>query len=447
MIVPRDRLVFWTAFLGLALAVGYAIEPGMIGVVALACAALAAIAAADAAFSLGRLDGVEASFPPVTRLTKDREGPLELEIKNEKQKSINIRLGLLPPRDLAMNGRELDVVLPEGAALSRIQIPVTPLRRGVFHLENVYLETASALGLWSTRKTSAARGEVRAYPNTLHEQKNLAALFLNRGMFGVHAQRQVGKGREFEKLREYVPGDGYEDVHWKATAKRGFPVTKVFQIERTQEIYVVIDSSRLSARTVESVGNGSGETTQLERFITAAMVLGLVAEKQGDLFGVVAFSDKVNRFVRARNGKAHYGAVRDALYALEPDPVNPDFGEVFSFIKTRMRRRALLIFLTNLDDPVLAENFVDKLPVLSGSHLVLVNMLTAPGVAPLFSSPDVANIDGVYEKLGGHLVWQRLKELEGALNRRGAPMSMIANEGLCPELVSQYIGVKRRQLL
>ena len=55
----------------------------------------------------------------------------------------------------------------------------------------------------------------------LTERKNLAALFLNRGSFGVHAQRQVGKGRDFEKLREYIPGDGYDEIHWKATAKRG----------------------------------------------------------------------------------------------------------------------------------------------------------------------------------------------------------------------------------
>ena len=87
--------------------------------------------------------------------------------------------------------------------------------------------------------------EIRVYPNLVTERKNLAALFLNRGSFGLHAQRQLGKGREFEKLREYVPGDGYDELHWKATARRGRPITKVYQIERTQEVYVVIDASRL----------------------------------------------------------------------------------------------------------------------------------------------------------------------------------------------------------
>jgi len=103
-----------------------------------------------------------------------------------------------------------------------------------------FLEHAQALPL---------PGEIRVYPNLHPERRNLAGLFLNRGAFGIHAQRQVGKGRDFEKLREYIPGDSYDEIHWKATAKRGHPVTKVFQVERTQEIVVVIDSSRLSAKS------------------------------------------------------------------------------------------------------------------------------------------------------------------------------------------------------
>ena len=88
------------------------------------------------------------------------------------------------------------------------------------------------------------------------------------------------------------PGDGFDEIDWKATARRARPITRVFQIERTQEVYAVIDTSRLSARG-----------TTLDRFVSAALALGLAAERQGDLFGLVAFSDKLRQFVRARNGK------------------------------------------------------------------------------------------------------------------------------------------------
>jgi hypothetical protein len=105
------------------------------------------------------------------------------------------------------------------------------------------------------------------------------------------------------------------------------------------------------------------------------------------------------------------------------------------------------MFLTNLDDPVLAEDFVRNLDMLARHHLVLVNMLTPPDVDPLFTRPDVHAADDLYRKLAGHIQWHKLRELETVLKRRGVSMSLLKNEMMCPQLVSQYINVKRRQLL
>jgi uncharacterized protein (DUF58 family) len=321
------------------------------------------------------------------------------------------------------------------------------------------------LGFWAVRQRVPARSEIRVYPNLLGERRDLAAFFLRRGSFGVHAQRQIGKGREFEKLREYLPGDGFDEVHWKATAKRGRPITKVFQIERTQEVYVVVDASRLSARAVKgsapareaapengdpalgAASAGPPKETTLERYLTAALVLGLAAEKQGDLFGLLTFSNQVESFIRARNGKAHFSACRDALYRLEAKPVTPDFDEVCAFIRLRLRRRALLVILTALDDPVVAESFVRNVDLIRRQHLVVVNMLPPPGVAPVFSNPDVTTVDDLYGQLGGHLLWQNLRELEKVLQRRGVRFSLLKDERLSAQLVSQYLDVKRRQAL
>ena len=110
-------------------------------------------------------------------------------------------------------------------------------------------------------------------------------------------------------------------------------------------------------------------------------------------------------------------------------------------------RRALLIFLTSLDDPVLAEGFVRNLDLIRRQHLVVVNMLQPPGVAPVFSSPNVTTDDDLYERLGGHLQWQNLRELEKVLQRRGVRFSLLKNERLSADLVSQYLDVKRRQAL
>ncbi len=185
----------------------------------------------------------------------------------------------------------------------------------------------------------------------------------------------------------------------------------------------------------------------MERFVTAALIMGLAAERQGDLFGILTFDDKVRNFVRAKNGKTHYNACRDALYTLQPRGVTPDFDELFAFLGFRLRRRALLVFLTNLDDFVLAESFVRNMDYVCRRHLVLVNMMKPPRARPLFSGPGVGSVDDLYWDLGGHFLWVSLRGLEKGLQRQGVRFSLLDNEKICTHLVSQYIDVKQRQLL
>ncbi len=452
MIVPRSRLLFWVAAIILPFALIAAVAPATLAVSLLFIGGLFLVAIVDAFGVQKNLTGISVELPPVVRLSKDRETKLELRIRNQRQQKKLLRLGIALPREIKTENEEMDTILPAQSEWSRLTWPCTPIKRGNFRLSSVFIETSSPLGFWSARKKISVNSELRVYPNLLGERKNLAALFLNRGAFGLHSQRQVGKGRDFEKLREYVPGDGYDEIHWKATARRGKPITKVFQIERTQEVYVIVDASRLSARAPEQKNQSrtadiKPATSVLERFVTAALVLGLAAEQQGDFFGLVTFTNKVEKFVRAKNGQAHYNACRDALYTLEPKIVTPDFDELATFLRLRLRRRSLLVFLTALDDPALAENFVRNIELLRRQHLVLVNMIQPPGVKPIFTDPAVNSVDDLYQQLGGHLQWQNLRELQKVLQRLGVQFSLLGNERLSAELVSQYLNVKQRQIL
>ena len=441
MIVPRPRLLFWTGALAVPLAFAAAGRP----VTTIAFGTFAGfliVAVADALAARGCLRGLDVELPDLVRLTVDRPSGIEIRVTNGTELGRRVRLGLTLPREFETPHDHRLVDLPAGSAQSRLDWSCTPRRRGRFVARGAFLEDTSPLGLWDVRRLFATRSELRVYPNLVSEGRSVAALFLRQGSLGIHARRQVGKGREFEKLREYIPGDGLDDVHWKATAKRGHPVTKVFQVERTQEVYVVLDASRLSARSW-----GEPKHPALDRFVTAALVLALAAERQGDLFGLVAFSDRVLSFLRARRGEAHFGACREALYTLEPQIVTPDFEEIAAFLRLRLRRRALLLFLTDLDDPVLAESFVKGLGLLARHHLVLVGMLRPGEARPVFSGPDVARLEDLYRALAGHIVWHNLQELSEVLKTRGATFLLLDRETLSADLVTRYIDIKRRQAL
>jgi uncharacterized protein (DUF58 family) len=459
MIVPRTRLLLWFAILVVPFATLAGLVPGTAAIAVAAIALFVLVVAIDALLASRLLNGVGLELTPLIRATQDRTFSIAVSVRNPSRSSRVLRIALAFPPELAPSVDEITTQLPAESEWSSFNWSCSGSTRGKFQISNARVETASALGFWSRWQTLRVTSEVRVYPNLARDRNSLAALFLNRGAFGIHAQRQIGRGRDFEKLREYIPGDSIEDIHWKATAKRGHPVTKVYQIERTQEVYVILDASRLSARSVQSsefkvqsskfssTDHEPRTTDALERFITASLVLGLAAEQQGDLFGLLTFSDKIETFIRARNGKSHYHACRDALYTLQAREVAPDFDELSTFIRLRLRRRALLIFLTSLDDPVAAESFVRNMDLLCRQHLVLVNQLQLPGVRPMFSNEKVNSAQEIYPELAGHLRWHGLRELEKVLQRRGVQMSLLQSEKLAVDLVSQYVNVKRRQAL
>ena len=378
------------------------------------------------------LDGVRVELPPLIRMFKDRSA--QVAVRVHRGSARRVRIGVVVPDGIHAESEITDVELP--SETSEFVWTWTARRRGLYRVDAVYLEALSPWGMWQVRRKEPVTMEIRAYPN-LRRNDDLKAL--RQGVSGMHAMRQVGRGREFEKLREYLPGDGLDEIHWKATARRGRPITKVFQVERTQEVYVILDGSRLS-------GRAAGEETVLERSIVASLIVGAAAEKRGDLFGLAAFSDQVDAFVRARNGKAHYAACRDAIYQLHPKAVSPDFDEIATFLRLRLRRRALLLFLTSLDDPVLAENFARATKLLARRHLVLAGMLRPASARRLFEG-DVDSVEDIYRDLAGHISWKRLKELEGSLAMQGVRLSVIDPAHFSTALIGIYDSVKQRQLL
>ena len=448
MIVPRTKLIAWTALIVLpfaALAASWA--PAVLVAVVL-MGGLAAVALLDAGLARSRAAGVRVELAELVRLQKDRPGVLEVRLRNDVLAAREIKLGLGFPAEFETDEEVRAITLPAGADCARIEWSCVPRERGLFMIERAWIEVGSPFGFWGWRAAQAVRAELRVYPNLFAERRNVAAIFLRRTTAGMHAQRAAGQGREFAKLREYLAGDSLGDVHWKAAAKRGQLVTKVHQVERSHEVYVVVDASRLSAREVAAPSTlDPRPSTALERFVTAALILGMAAEQQGDQFGLITFSDRVLSFVRAGGGPAHFGACRDRLYTLQPQPVTPDFEELFTFLKLRLRKRALLIFLTALDDPFLAESFVTSAERLARQHLILVNTLRSDGARPLFADANVAGVDDLYQHLGGHWQWQRQRELEKVLRRRGIRFAALDPAQIAADLVRQHAEVRARELV
>jgi len=385
----------------------------------------------DAALADRRAAALQLRIPESLRLTKNVAANMPVTIENASGGPLTVRIGAVMPEGMASPKLIEETDAPGG--ISRIEWPCTGVVRGDHTLRELHLETISPLGLWQARARRAAACDFRVYPNL--RDKATASLFLKQDP-GMRLRQVVGKGREFDNLRHYLPGDNFEDIHWKATARRGVPVVKLYRVEHAQEVYAIVDASRLSAR--EGI---------LEGYVDAALHLALVAERQGDRFGLVTFGGHIHRLVRARNGMDHFRLCRDTIYNLHAERASPDFRELFAGLQTSLRRRSLLVFFTSLDDALLAETFEREIGLLARRHLVLVNVTRTAGMTPLFAGGPPASIDAAYDGLAGQMLWNRMRALTLALSNRGVRLSVVDPGRIKQQVTAEYLDVKRRQVL
>jgi len=432
MLVPSPRLLLVSVVVALPLASLGGMFPNMTVACAAGLVLCAAVVAFDAVAALRRIAGVALSTPRFIRLTKDVAAGFPVTVEQRGEAPAALRLGINLPAGMETETPVLDVFAPHGASV--LEWPCTGRARGDHALRELYVEAGSPLGLWLARQPRPLDFSFRVYPNL--RDRATAALFLKTASLGMRVRRQVGKGREFENLRHYLPGDSFEDIHWKATAKRGFPAVKLYRVEHAQEVYAILDASRLSAR--EGI---------LESFVDAALHLALVADKQGDRFGLVTFSDRTHKFVRARSGMGHFRLCRETIYNLHAQRVSPDFRDVFTSLQLNLRRRSLLVFFTSLDDALLADSFERDIPLLARRHLVLVYVGRTAALHPLYTGEAVQDLDGLYSGLAGQMLWNRMRALQIALQNRVVKLTVTDPERIKMQVTAGYLDVKRRQIL
>jgi uncharacterized protein (DUF58 family) len=448
MIAPRPGLIGWGAAIVLPLTILSTLLPSWRTLTLPAIALFVVVALLDLLWNWRKHRDLEFVFSDTVRTITGRSFELPLRLSAISAQSGAIRVALALPSSFSMVTVDTLLTLKSGESPLPILLELRAKSRGIFLISQLFFDWISPIGWWIYRERQPIRCEVRVYPDLTTEGRQLAR-FLKRNEVGIHHYRHLGRGREFEKLREYEPGDGFDTIHWKATAKRRHPITKVYQTEKAQEVYVALDSSRLSGRLVaneykESAGE---QIPTLERAIASSLLLCAAAQSQGDLFGLLTFSDKIDHLVTARSGPAHFNRCRDVLAGLQTRLVSPDFGEIAGTLMARIKRRALIVFLTSLDDPVLSETFLSSMDFVARRHLVLAVMLLAPSVRPLFSPPGVEKIDDIYQNIAGHLHWTRLIELRRQLQQRGIQLCLVSNKSVSLEMVGQYIALKRRQAL
>jgi uncharacterized protein (DUF58 family) len=280
---------------------------------------------------------VEREPPPP--LSIGRANPLPLVVRNAGP-ARRVTVADAAPSGVGLEPARADLDL--GAGEERVvRMQVVPRRRGPVRFAAVDVRVAGPLGMaFRERSHPATAIQAVAWPDVL-QLRDAARLPPGRRPHGERLIRGETAAREFESLRDYVRGDEYRRIAWKATARRGRPVVALHQPERGQTLVLALEAGRLMH------GAGGAGLGKIDRSVNAAVMLAAVAREFGDAVGLVAFSGRplATLMPSARPGQLR--RVVDAVAPLEPDLVEPDWRACLAELMRMSHRRALVVVFSD----------------------------------------------------------------------------------------------------
>lgn len=409
-------------------------------------AAIDAILVFDAILlALVLIDGVFLTVPPralhVERRAPDafsvgRPGEARYRWHNPKGGSARLSVREVLPEILGGPMAPRDLVVPARGERWET-ISVTPVGRGRETAGWLAVRSRGHLGLahWQSRLTLPWR--VTVYPALPASRlKASIAEAARKRETGLRPMRRLGEGRQFESLREWVPGDDTRHIDWKATARRRKVIVRQYEEERRQQVLLVLDAGRLLTAEV------AGEP-RMEYVVRAALWLAFAANHHDDNVGVMVFADEVAHYVAPQRGRRGLRALLDVLATVRPRLVESDYPAAFRYLAVRNRKRALTVFFTDVIDRLASEALVAHVGSLRPRHLPLVVTLRNPDLDRIADRPP-GSVADAYRRAAAEELLAARDDALAEMRARGALVLDVLPDQAAGAVVDAYQELKRR---
>ncbi len=373
------------------------------------------------------------------RLSLGAENPIRLEIHHRGPRLVEFQARDEAPEQFRIETRILSGKVNPRETWRGIY-HVRPLRRGDYQFGDLHLRWRSPLGLLFRQGRVPAAEQVKVFPNLLDVRRYDLLLRRNRLQeMGLRSSRMFGEGTEFERMREYLPDDEFRRINWKATARRRRPVTMEYQTERSQNVITVIDCGRMMQSPVADIA-------KLDYVVNASLFLSYVATGKGDRVGLLTFADSVMHYLSPQQGRGQFYRALELLYAIEPQPVEPNYTHALSYLALKQRRRSLIILFTDLTSGASMNTLVAQVSLLARANLPLVVTISDPDIyAAAHQKPE--NSLGVYERAAAaQLLDERRLTLE-TLHRHGVMTLDVPANQLSIAVINRYLELKGKMAL
>jgi uncharacterized protein (DUF58 family) len=340
------------------------------------------------------------------------------------------------PIQFQIRDQEFRLTLPLGASKT-ITYKLIPVERGVYEFGALNLYVSSAIGLVRRRFIFDLQREVKVYPSYLQMRKyELLAMSNNLVEAGIKKVRRIGHTFEFDRIREYVRGDDYRTVNWKATARKNEFMVNEYEDEKSQQVYSVIDKGRVMKLPFEGM-------SLLDYAINASLVISNIAIQKQDKAGVITFSDKMDALLPADKKSSHMLKILELLYGQTTRFLESNFELLYVTLRTKVRQRSLILLFSNFETLSSLKRQLPFLRKIAMSHLLVVIFFENTELKALLDKPATGTEEIYLKTIAEKFVFEK-RQIVKELARYGIHSVLTAPGDLSANTINKYLELKAR---
>ena len=374
------------------------------------------------------------------RFAMGAETEVRIHIQNASNRSVSLMVKDEYPPQMSLSGMREGRIDVDAQTSATLIYGVKPPRRGRFEFGQTALRFRSRFRLIWCQTRVVEPVTVKVYPNMRRAREAELKALGARSVASSHRKTSWrGEGREFESMRDYVRGDELRHISWTATARRGKLTTRQYQIERDQTILIALDAGRLMTARIE-------QETKLDSAVHATLALLSAAARAGDNAGLVVFGRRIKSYLPPSRGRDHIESALEALYAVEPEMIEPSYANAFEFIAMNSKRRSLVVLLTDLVDEEGSKELLTSLHLLRPRHLPLVVTIADRDLKAVVRQVPGSVRELFTQSVSEEIIHHREAALRLVESIGGLALDVTA-AALAPALLETYLRVKERGLL
>jgi uncharacterized protein (DUF58 family) len=394
----------------------------------------------DTLLLYSRNPGITAKREVADRLSNGDDNHIRIEIENNYGFKAQLKvIDDLPPQFQDRNWYR-DITINSGS-IAIVDYSLKPLQRGEYNFGAINIYAQSPLRLVIRRYTIDQDETVKVYPSYIQMRRyQLLAATNKLQESGAQRLRKLGQSMEFEQIKEYVRGDDYRNINWKATARKGGDLmVNNFTDERSQQIYCVINKGRTMKMPFEGM-------TLLDYAINATLVISNTALIKQDKAGLITFAENLDTFLPADKKPTQMNLLLEQLYRQQTAFLEPDLEKLFSVIRNRITQRGLILLFTNYESFESLERELPSLKRIAHYHLLVVIFFENTELKQLIEGKAVTTED-IYIKTIAEKYSFEKKLIVKELQKNGILSVLTTPEKLTINALNKYLEIKNRQSL